>query len=256
MRDAKKIIAAVTAAMITAVSTSAIYVYAEENSGSDSGFLSTSSTVKTDNNISEMSDAEFYEKLGQLLKQGDSLKYGEMLYTTGTPDGERWDEKFYWQRIEFYGEELLAEYIVNGEFMREKVEADMAAVLEKNRSPESEMTDEINEYLRSNSIAGDAYIRTIDGVEKVYITYDGHLDMIRAYIAEKGIDESMVVYEQGHDDIVYTTQPVTTYQTHSLGDINGDGSFTIADAILFQRWLLSVPDAELPDWKAADMNCD
>lgn len=52
------------------------------------------------------------------------------------------------------------------------------------------------------------------------------------------------------------TEPVTTAKKHNLGDVNGDDSFGIADAVLFQRWLLSVPDTELPDWEAADMNCD
>ena len=36
------------------------------------------------------------------------------------------------------------------------------------------------------------------------------------------------------------------------GDINADGSFNIADVVLFQKWLLAVPDTHLADWKAAD----
>ena len=36
------------------------------------------------------------------------------------------------------------------------------------------------------------------------------------------------------------------------GDVNADGSFDIADVVLFQNWLLAKPDAELADWKAAD----
>ena len=36
------------------------------------------------------------------------------------------------------------------------------------------------------------------------------------------------------------------------GDVNADGSFDIADVVLFQKWLLAKPDAELADWKAAD----
>lgn len=37
------------------------------------------------------------------------------------------------------------------------------------------------------------------------------------------------------------------------GDVNADGSFTVADVVLFQQWLLTVPDAVLADWKAADL---
>lgn len=39
-------------------------------------------------------------------------------------------------------------------------------------------------------------------------------------------------------------------------DINMDGKFDIADAILLQKWLLAVPNTELKDWKAGDFNDD
>jgi hypothetical protein len=37
------------------------------------------------------------------------------------------------------------------------------------------------------------------------------------------------------------------------GDVNEDGVFSVADVILFQKWLLAVPDANLANWKAADL---
>ena len=37
------------------------------------------------------------------------------------------------------------------------------------------------------------------------------------------------------------------------GDINADGSFNITDVVLFQKWLLAVPDTHLADWKAGDL---
>lgn len=36
------------------------------------------------------------------------------------------------------------------------------------------------------------------------------------------------------------------------GDVNGDGSFGVADVVLFQKWLLNNPDVELDNWMAAD----
>ncbi|MEE5993888.1 MAG: dockerin type I repeat-containing protein [Oscillospiraceae bacterium] len=36
------------------------------------------------------------------------------------------------------------------------------------------------------------------------------------------------------------------------GDVNAAGNFNIADVILFQKWLLNVPDTHLENWKAAD----
>ena len=37
------------------------------------------------------------------------------------------------------------------------------------------------------------------------------------------------------------------------GDINSDGLFNAADAVLLQKWLLAVPNTNLADWKAADL---
>lgn len=64
-------------------------------------------------------------KLYSLLKDGERLKYGEALYTTGAPNGEKWDRDLYYKIVAGYGEELLATYIVDGEFLKEKLEADI-----------------------------------------------------------------------------------------------------------------------------------
>lgn len=37
------------------------------------------------------------------------------------------------------------------------------------------------------------------------------------------------------------------------GDVNNDGEFSIADLILFQKWLLALPDVKLDNWKSADL---
>ena len=40
------------------------------------------------------------------------------------------------------------------------------------------------------------------------------------------------------------------------GDVNADGVFDIADAVLLQKWLLAVPDTHPADWQAADLSGD
>ena len=40
------------------------------------------------------------------------------------------------------------------------------------------------------------------------------------------------------------------------GDVNADGVFDTADAVLMHKSLLTVPDAKLADWKAGDLNAD
>lgn len=38
-----------------------------------------------------------------------------------------------------------------------------------------------------------------------------------------------------------------------LGDVNDDGSLTVADVVILQKWLLAVPYTEFSDWTAADV---
>ncbi len=76
----------------------------------------------------------YYEKFAQIFKDGDMLKYGEALYTTGAPDGTKWSKDWYDTRVAFYGEDFLAKYIVDGEFLRDKAEADQAEFLEEART--------------------------------------------------------------------------------------------------------------------------
>ena len=64
-------------------------------------------------------------RLGELLKVGDELKYGEALYKTGTPDGKKWAKELYDETVERIGKDLLAKYIVNGEFLKDKLESDI-----------------------------------------------------------------------------------------------------------------------------------
>ena len=60
-----------------------------------------------------------------MLKEGEYLQYGENLYQTGTSNGEKWSKELYDETVEFYGKEFLARYIVNGEFLRDKVNSDI-----------------------------------------------------------------------------------------------------------------------------------
>ena len=45
------------------------------------------------------------------------------------------------------------------------------------------------------------------------------------------------------------------WQTYKYvqGDVNSDGGFTVADAVLLQKWLLGAPDTGLAHWRAGDL---
>lgn len=56
-----------------------------------------------------------------------------------------------------------------------------------------------------------------------------------------------------------TTESTVTTEKPDLpvsGDVNDDGNYNIADLVLFQKWLLAVPDTRLPNWRAADLYPD
>ena len=74
----------------------------------------------------ESEDARFrLQKMYELLKQGDELKYGAALYETGTPDGIKWDKRLYEDRIAYFGN-LIDKYIANGVFLREQLQRDIS----------------------------------------------------------------------------------------------------------------------------------
>lgn len=59
-----------------------------------------------------------------------------------------------------------------------------------------------------------------------------------------------------HERMKAELEAVSTEKPVLRGDANGDGVFGIADVITFSKWLLGDTTAEIPDWKALDLNSD
>lgn len=68
---------------------------------------------------------------------------------------------------------------------------------------------------------------------------------------ENYLKRTTKTYQIDDDLTIHEIEPVTI-----MGDVNADGMFNILDLILFQKWLLNVPDIRLDDWKAADFTGD
>ncbi len=54
--------------------------------------------------------------------------------------------------------------------------------------------------------------------------------------------------------ILLTASMIARTERSSVkGDVNADGEFNIADAILLQKWLINPNEIKLPNWKNADL---
>ena len=85
-----------------------------------------------------------------------------------------------------------------------------------------------------------------DDKQTMYITTacsDGEVTLI-----PNAQEEYDLIVENG----VFRYRSEPDIQPYRMGDVNNDGEFNVADAVLLQKWLLAVPDTHLADWKAAD----
>lgn len=90
-------------------------------------------------------ERKIIDKLTDLLKDGEFLKYGEKLYTTGTPDGVIWPKELYENVVAQYTEVFLDKYIADGIFLKDKVAEDLLILAEK--PAESQFNDAVAAYL-------------------------------------------------------------------------------------------------------------
>ncbi|MBQ9080239.1 MAG: hypothetical protein IJY27_04120 [Clostridia bacterium] len=102
-----------------------------------------------------------YNKLIEFYKVGEWLKYGEALYTTGIPDGERWSKQLYDSEVAYYGQEMLDRYIVNGELLSDKIMQDAEETQQQIEAQEQLLKDCLAAYHKQNSIdAEEVFVKT------------------------------------------------------------------------------------------------
>lgn len=87
--------------------------------------------------------------LGQFQKDGEVLKYGELLYTTGTPEGEKWTKELYDNTVAQYGEDFISKYIINGVVQHEKLIEDAALCRDKVDQLYLELNEAFSAYNKS-----------------------------------------------------------------------------------------------------------
>ena len=98
--------------------------------------------------------AEFIEKVSDnmvllyLRNNGECLKYGEAVYQTGMLDisGYEWTKEKYDEAVEMIGEEYLSKYIVDGEFLKDKLQRDIDIGIEESHALYQPLEQAINAY--------------------------------------------------------------------------------------------------------------
>lgn len=96
------------------------------------------------------------------------------------------------------------------------------------------------------------------GSEKIRFIVEEH-DIVYVKCNDKGcITDWQALYRENSDVNLeqYKSQMIDSYMIYNdidaSGDINCDGDLRISDIVMFQKWLLGTPDAELVNWKAGD----
>ena len=99
--------------------------------------------------------------------------------------------------------------------------------------------------------------------EKTYLfEYDGTLDAnadicLALYDSDNPLCQGKNPTVRFDNKNTLSTNRFKLVQTEPVaGDINADGAFDTADAVLLQKWLRSVPDTHPANWKAADFCAD
>lgn len=113
----------------------------------------------------------------------------------------------------------------------------------KNKEPES-----VRRFL--SSVCEEAY--KCGHCPVMWSTPGGHYDRDTCKMADQELQKA--IYQVGGKP--YTPRNINTTPKEVMGDINNDGVFNISDVVVFQKWMLAVPDTQLTNWKAADFSAD
>ena len=123
------------------------------------------------------------EKLAQLTKEGDLLKYGEALVDGTAPIGETWARSLYEERVAFYGE-LLDIYIQDGVFLEDKL---WEAMMTPQPNTAQLAYDAALRRAREQVCRGAAEELSMQGIESGYREADGTLVLFATEKAFAGL---------------------------------------------------------------------
>lgn len=85
----------------------------------------------------------------------------------------------------------------------------------------------------------------IDSTATATITFYGSKeawDRVNKSSDDQYLQRATMIFDENHSE-----------PEDVIGDVNGDGELNVADLVTLQKWLLSVPDTELKNWKTTDL---
>ena len=168
------------------------------------------------------------EKMAELLKVGDELKYGTALYETGTPDGIKWDRALYEEKVAYFGT-LLDKYIIDGSFLADQLKMDIEALKSINVTMPDGTTTTIT---HGETSAREQYVRAYS----VYL--EGVLAETEKILSENNIKCERAPYSTDSLNIVVTAEELENlplehmeFWVFGLTNSNLKGSQPVNDSI-------------------------
>lgn len=176
------------------------------------------------------------EKYIDFRKVEPYLKYGELLYTTGTPEGEKWSKELYDETVAYYGEDFINKYIIQGAFDFELFSQDLLECEDRIGSLSNEMV-EVNEAYQKQYISAiqKKFLKTGScvivrgGRVYLFVVKDELADM---KISNKGDYYLHLASKENFGVVTNQTQPpkidntVTGFDLSKIGLSNVDGCRT------------------------------
>ncbi len=100
------------------------------------------------------------KKLESLIKMGEELKYGEALYKEGTASGTKWAQEYYEEQVVYYGT-LLDTYIVEGEFLAQRVHEDRVKYSEQEETLHSKLQEALSSLYAENAYKNEEILKAL-----------------------------------------------------------------------------------------------
>jgi len=130
-----------------------------------------------------------WKNMMALEKEGQWLRFGEALYTTGIPKdvplvgGDKWTEENYRNTVARYGEEMLAKYIVDGELLTERLVQDREALEQEMEKLRAFRSEAYGAFKQQNAF------RLLDNMQrqKLAVWYEG--GNLYLFVTEKQISK-------------------------------------------------------------------